>query len=173
MNLKTLYHNATSISPYRSHYKMPGDPSYLEDIIPNMKTGEICFVFNNSGVTEPTNHLTFISFLNTHFIPAKDIEEPIDENTYYSFSHEGELYYAKKHKLTNTVRVNCSCSDFYFTFSWWNWQRRCLFGKKPMPYTRKTTSYPERNPQHLPGLCKHIYWNLIDLYELDIMNQLI
>ena len=168
MNLQTLYRNSTSISPYRSHYRMPGDPSYLEEVVPNLNTSEICFVFNNAGVTEPTNHLTFISFLNSKIT---DEEQP--ENTHYSFSYDGKLYWVQKHKLTNTVRVNCSCSDFYFTFAWYNWQKRCLFGKKPLPYVRKTVTRPERNPQHLPGMCKHIYWNLIDLYELDILQQMI
>ena len=172
MNLRTLYNNAKDISDYRSHYRMPGDPYGLVEVMPNLNNNTMCFVFDNTGITEPTNHLTFIAFRNTHFITNDEFEsQGLSEDDHYSFSYEGNLYWAKKHKMTNTVKVNCSCSDFYFTFAFYNWKTQTLFGKKPIPYVRKTTSRPPRNPEHKPGICKHIYWNLIELYELGIMSQ--
>ena len=59
------------------------------------------------------------------------------------------------------VRVACSCSDYYYTFGLWNYNEGGHFGRKPRAYIRKTTTYPERNPNHLPGICKHI-WHLTD-----------
>ena len=172
MNLRTLYNNAKSISNYRHNYKLPADPYGLVDIVPNFNNESITFIFDCTGLTENTNHLTFICFRNTHFISDEEFQErELSEEDYYSFAYEGDLYWAKKHKMTNTVKVNCSCSDFYYTFGYYNWRTQTLFGKKPIPYQRKTTTRPERNPQHLPGLCKHIYWCLIELYELGIMNQ--
>jgi hypothetical protein len=57
----------------------------------------------------------------------------------------------------NPVRVYCGCTDFRFSYEYYNHKRNALFpAKKPTPYTRKTTTRPEKNPEHLPGICKHL-----------------
>lgn len=57
-----------------------------------------------------------------------------------------------------------NCADFFYTFAFYNAQvGHCLYGPVPKPYIRKTQNRPARNPQHLPGICKHIYhaWALL------------
>lgn len=56
-----------------------------------------------------------------------------------------------------------NCADEFFTFAWWKAQAGCLYGPRPRPYQRKTTTYPQRNPQHLIGCCKHVYnaWEVL------------
>lgn len=49
-----------------------------------------------------------------------------------------------------------NCRDFYFTWQWWDRQNAALFGPSFPRYKRKTTWWPERNPGHFPGLCKHL-----------------
>lgn len=60
----------------------------------------------------------------------------------------------------NKMQIRCGCLDFYFTFAWWAWEQRALYGRKPRKYTRKTPpppkGYPFRNPFKTPGLCKHL-----------------
>lgn len=54
------------------------------------------------------------------------------------------------------VRVRCSCKAFYFYYSYWDKQNQTLSGPNPTPYVRKTTYLPEKNPRHIPGICKHL-----------------
>lgn len=49
-----------------------------------------------------------------------------------------------------------NCADEFFTWALWKYNAGCLFGPKPKPYQRKTQTYPQRNPQHLVGVCKHV-----------------
>lgn len=64
--------------------------------------------------------------------------------------------------LQNGLVVH-NCADEFFTFAWWKSQAGCLYGPRPRPYQRKTTTYPQRNPQHLIGCCKHVYnaWEVL------------
>lgn len=62
----------------------------------------------------------------------------------------------------DSCRVYCSCPAFYFYFAWYNYETQSLFGEKPEPYVRVTTSIPPKNPRHLPGVCKH----LISAYDM-------
>jgi len=108
MNIRTLYEGTKKLNPKRVSNPNPvGEPSEVVEVLPNLKNNTIVFVLESAGVTEATNHLSFIEFRNTKFIP--DEEFTGDENQYYSVAHEGKLYWVKKHRTTNTVRVNCSC----------------------------------------------------------------
>ena len=78
-------------------------------------------------------------------------------------TYKGHTYYIEKPSLSKTtIRVRCSCKDFYFSFALWDYMQRAIVGPKPKKYTRKTPS-PEqggrayRNPRKIPGLCKHIF----------------
>ena len=58
------------------------------------------------------------------------------------------------------ILCRCSCDAFYFWFSFANWKRKCLFGRKAKVYQRKTPisdpRYPPKNPDAIPGMCKHL-----------------
>jgi hypothetical protein len=60
----------------------------------------------------------------------------------------------------NNVGVRCSCKAYYFNFSFANQVRGCSFGTRFKPYVRKTPvwdpRYPLRNPNMIPGMCKHL-----------------
>lgn len=71
----------------------------------------------------------------------------------YRPEHNPPIYLSKPNMHTN-VRVRCSCPDYYFSFEYYNKQKKALIGPHK-DYVRKTTWYPPRNPQHLPGMCKH------------------
>lgn len=50
-----------------------------------------------------------------------------------------------------------NCADSFYTWSYYNYNHGCLYGPKPKMYVRKTNWMPPRNPQHIPGICKHIF----------------
>lgn len=54
------------------------------------------------------------------------------------------------------VKVRCDCADFYYRFAYYNFLDKSIYGVKPRKYVRKTTWFPETNPEHVPGVCKHI-----------------
>lgn len=71
---------------------------------------------------------------------------------------DGTPHYIKPFNLDETdVKVNCTCMDFHFRFAMWNHGKDSLFGEKPEPYQRKTTTRPEVNPTRSAGVCKHLY----------------
>ena len=68
-----------------------------------------------------------------------------------------QIFYAKQlREDKHHVQIRCNCKDHYFMWHWWNKQNKILLGKLPPKYIRKTTTYPERNPQKIPGVCKHL-----------------
>jgi len=55
------------------------------------------------------------------------------------------------------VSVRGTCPDFVHTWAWPLHQRlQALWLGRPRPYQRKTTTRPPRNPEEVPGMCKHL-----------------
>jgi hypothetical protein len=57
---------------------------------------------------------------------------------------------------TNPVQVRCQCPFFRFAWAHWNHESKALSGAPLPTYIRKTTTRPEVNASHTPGVCKHI-----------------
>lgn len=65
----------------------------------------------------------------------------------------------KPHYAKNPCRVFCSCQAYYFYFSYANWKADCHLGRKARPYTpvpNPKRHVPPRNPDNVPGMCKHL-----------------
>jgi len=78
------------------------------------------------------------------------LSDPATKKTYYMNPiRQGE----------SGIRVSCNCPSLRFDFSYELLQQGAL-GRKFIPYTRKTPppplGRPYRNPNHIPGACKHI-----------------
>ena len=71
----------------------------------------------------------------------------------------------------NIVRVRCDCLDFYFRFAPWDFSNNDLFGPKPKPYVRKTTTRPSVNPTRSPGVCKHIMKLVLGLRDAGMLRR--
>lgn len=56
----------------------------------------------------------------------------------------------------NPIQVRCGCPFFKFAWAHWNHASKALSGAPLPTYTRKTTTRPEVNVLHAPGVCKHI-----------------
>lgn len=79
----------------------------------------------------------------------------------YCFSVDEHHNYA----LSAGVFVH-NCPDFYYSFAYPDFHKECYYGTKPKPYKRvmPPSNYPKKNPDNIPGLCKH---------ELNLINVLI
>ena len=75
---------------------------------------------------------------------------------------------------TSDIRVWCSCSDYYWTFQYYNVEQKVdIYNKAPARYVPKTKkgfeafkkNQPLRNPGRHPGMCKHLVLLLSMLME--------
>lgn len=158
LTFKQLYDSTMKYRKWARSY--PDVDGKLVDIIPNVSAGILTFRFRVKSVTKINEgYNTWIQFYNVKFsdhplsstsikIIDKDTKEPL------YFERISLVDASKK----NYVRVRCSCYDFRFRFAWEDKAVQALYGGRPARYTRKPGSTrPEVNPQHIPGMCKHIY----------------
>lgn len=100
--------------------------------------------------TDPSARIyrTSFSFFKVHFNSKRTRQFPIRVE-----NKDGLLVHAERVREDyHPVRVRCSCKDYYFTWWWWNNQNKSHSGPRLPKYVRKTDTYPERNPLHIPGL---------------------
>lgn len=77
---------------------------------------------------------------------------------------DGQRYSIQPVPLTSTtVGVSCSCADYIMRFAAYNIDNNCHVGPMPPRYVRKTTNRPPANPNHVPGMCKHLLKVVDDL----------
>ena len=74
----------------------------------------------------------------------------------------GNIYYFVKHSLYSTVQISCTCENYMYTFAYANAAVGSHYGPLPQ-FTVKGTGRP-RNPQRIPGMCKHIMNAINGLY---------
>lgn len=80
---------------------------------------------------------------------------------------DGTKHYIKPIDATAVdVKVNCTCMDFHYRFALWNYNKDSLYGEKPEPYQRKTTTRPAANPTQSAGVCKHLYKTFSEIEQL-------
>lgn len=81
--------------------------------------------------------------------------------------------------VDSEIIVNCSCSDYYWTWQYYNVEKNVdIFNEKPPKYSPRTsagkegmkTNQPVRNPGRNPGMCKHIMLLLALLMDTDTKN---
>ncbi|HBY20324.1 MAG TPA: hypothetical protein DEG71_04840 [Clostridiales bacterium] len=88
-----------------------------------------------------------------------NINPSYDPNTHFRIQYQNKFYWIKKFDMKRQpVLVRCSCSDYYFTWSWSNLINQIQFGGRFKPYVRKTKTHAPRNPDPRKywGLCKHL-----------------
>lgn len=96
--------------------------------------------------------------------------EDTDSNVTFTASDEN-VYHMKPIDLgANDVRTRCNCLDYYHRFAYYNYNDGSIFGKKPKPYIRKTTNRPPVNPEHVPGICKHIIKTIAALHHAKMVK---
>ena len=140
----------------------------LTSVVPYKGMNMVAFSFMLPGLTQytvtrtgrkigPIPHHEIIAFQDCKFSE----KEPDDakKSDYFRIEHGGDVYWVEKiNPRRNRALVRCDCKDYYFTASYWNFRNGCQWGPPAKPYIRKTTTYPERNPMHIPFMCKHIFF---------------
>lgn len=158
LTFKQLYEFTKKFKAWRRNY--PDVDGKLVDIIPNRVAKLITFRFRVKSVTKISEgYNVWIQFYNVEFSDnptSSNCAKIIDKET------KQPLYFEKisltNNKMKNYVRVRCSCADFKFRFAWEDKAAQALFGGPPAKYKRKPGSNrPEVNPEHIPGMCKHIW----------------
>lgn len=152
MNLLELYESTKKFSLRRADYAQNYSWA-IESIVPYVGTKSLLVQATCHGLTQHgVKHITNIMFSGVEFH-----EEPVDGAELKELVYKGEKYYYKRPDLHTQCTVRCSCLDFYFTWMWPDKSAKALFGNLGRPYKRKTTTRPPRNPDHIPGFCKHVF----------------
>ena len=111
---------------------------------------------------------TRMSFEGIEFQQGEDGE---GGNTTVIQSQDGQEYVIVPAEYNNSeVRVSCSCLDFYYRFAVWNSKDSSLLGNPPPPYVNKTDGGEPRNPNQVPGLCKHLMALSDDLRQQRVVK---
>jgi len=121
-------------------------------VTPVQRTNQILVRGQARGTAEQRLYELLIMFSGASFSETKDKDHPLK----ISLGSGAYIYMAKLSGSNTKVQVRCTCKDYYFMWQWWNKQESALFGGKFPTYKRKTDNYPERNPDHVPGVCKHV-----------------
>jgi len=93
-----------------------------------------------------------VTFYGVEFQREKDPKHPLAVTPEVN----ERFYMEQASERDHPVQVRCQCPDFRFTWAWWDKNEKALSGRNFAKYTRKTKHMPERNPKHVPGLCKHL-----------------
>lgn len=152
MNLIELHENSKKVSNWRGDGYSQNANWILKTIIPYKGTNTLLFQATCNGETIEGIHVVNLQFNN-----VKYFDKPPEDGDVKEIEFKGEKYYFIRPTLESDVVCRCSCPDYYFTFAYYNWQHKINFGGKPKVYKRKTKTRPPRNPQHLPGICKHLF----------------
>lgn len=105
-----------------------------------------------------------------HFPTVFASEKPIAGHEIPIKDSHGNIYYLPKLKGSTPVLVRCSCPDFRFSFMWEDYDVKSLSGRR-ISYERKTTTRPKRNPEHIPGICKHLMGVINRLVSIGVMTE--
>lgn len=101
------------------------------------------------GTTEDKIHRPTVRFFNVKFS---------DDKKEGWIKAKGKKYYFRPVSKNYNVALGCTCSDWNFTWAFWTKKKDKTAvepGYEQKPY-EATGERPERNPKHVPGMCKHI-----------------
>jgi hypothetical protein len=119
----------------------------------------------------PQPHLSQITFRATVKSMESFTHYPVTIKVVTEFSKDNDLGATKEFPFltgsrqspkfskipidTSNAVIKCSCQAHRFSYEYYNSKAGVNIGR-PRGYKRKTTTRPEVNPHHTPGMCKHI-----------------
>lgn len=107
-----------------------------------------------------------VIFNGMEFVDAPDLDHPLS----IDLSHGNYIYCNKPSMEHTSVQVRCQCPDYYFTWQYYNKSDKALAGGAFPKYQRKTDYWPERNPLHISGYCKHVHQFVNTLKSKKFIN---
>jgi hypothetical protein len=166
LNLIELHENNKRVAKWRgTGYSQNGNWT-LQQAIPYVGTKTILYALSCHGETVEGIHYVYLQFTNVKFFNEKDVPENGDVR---KIKYRGEDYWYILPTLESDVKLKCTCADYTYTFSFWNFKNKCQFGGPPKVYKKKTNRKP-RNPLKLPGFCKHVFQSQAFLHQEGLLN---
>lgn len=159
LNPKSRGNNYPYVPKWETSSFTSGPNKGQKVIVPFVGTKSCLVSLRCWGVTQASLHKVTLLF---HDVDIKT-EDP-KSREYFQIQYDDKMYWIHKFdRFRNPLTSRCSCADFFFTFSYYNYSNGCLYGPRPKQYIRKTTWMPPRNPNHIPAICKHIYhsWEIL------------
>lgn len=153
MNLLELSENNKKVAPWREYGYGQNSNWILKNVLPMQGVKTLLFSAKCNGETVKAEHNVHIQFNQVKYLDELPKDGKHENITEYEF--KGSNYIWIKPDLKMNVLVRCSCPDQTHLFAPWNVKNKCWFGMKPKAYKKKTNRKP-RNPDHLPGFCKHL-----------------
>jgi hypothetical protein len=114
------------------------------------KAKEVHFKFNVESEESDNSYLVEVVFAQ-----AVTAKQRVKGYKKVSFNDK-DVWVKPFNEKTSPVMVRCPCTDYRFTWFYYNKKSGAHTGKDFPAYKRQTSTYPERNPYHVPGACKHI-----------------
>lgn len=110
---------------------------------------------------------------NDDCISVTSIEELEEREDVYCLTVEGLGNFALKTEKGNIIVENCA--DYEYTYAWYNYENKAHIynnNRKPIRYYTNNGIIlePKRNPNKLPGMCKHLVVFLSILLDEGIVN---
>ncbi|MHA1168996.1 MAG: hypothetical protein ACTSRU_14300 [Candidatus Hodarchaeales archaeon] len=151
-----LFKSTIKMAGWRKEYSSSKSRN-LRNVTPFVGTKSVVFHWEHMGLTVKALHQIYIAFFDV------DVSMEARGNDFTHTRSKGEdFWFSKLDMRKNPCRVRCSCKDFYFTFSYWNYLQNALYGRKPKVYKPVgDTKRKPRNPEKLPGMCKHLVNSLL------------
>lgn len=142
-----------------------------------------------------TVRLTHKKYADENEFPPQDVLKVVldhpsdffpDATVFKTSNAEGYTVVTNHIPIDSEIQVWCSCSDYYFTFQYYNMQTPSkdnrgyvnLYGAKGYPKIYnyrsergKNSKVPLRNPGRNPGMCKHLMLLLAMLMKDKVVND--
>jgi hypothetical protein len=155
----TLKSLLLSTKDYRKHVN-PTNPFSITKVqpVPGAPSGQLIIQAEFDPLTDVKRyvHYTSIVFNGMSIINQRDEEHPFGIQVFKNYA----VWSSKPSFDRTPVQVECTCSDYYYT--WWAWNKEQFANMQDFPrYIRKGPKpedggLPYRNPDHIAGLCKHL-----------------
>lgn len=132
----------------------------INSVIYSAGTNQLSFYMNVRGSSNKTYSVQ-ISFKNVDEVEVESKEEAEKylQNGRYMLVKDGSgnNHIVERPVLSkNDVQVRCDCPSFRFTYAFYDRAVSAMFGRNFQVYHRKTNTRPPRNPEGMPGVCKHL-----------------
>lgn len=151
MNLIELFESTKKLADWRGEGYGQNSSWNLKQVIPFVGTKTLLFQAECFGETVKGIHVVNFQFKNINFYEKENLPKDKDIK---EIEYKGDKYYFEKPSLTTECTYRCSCPDANYTWGWADFKAKVWFGNPPRKYVKKTNRKP-KNPDLIPGFCKH------------------
>ena len=160
---KKLSQTTKTIRPTQN----PSNKPTVFDVLANVKEQKVT-VFAKTKVLDPQvlrqgkeEYFQSVTFEDVSFVEDQDSSHTLPINVKGKSGATETMFTKKLSRRNDKIKVRCSCPDFRFMWHRWDHTKEHALRGPLIPYRRKTPppeqgGMPYRNPEEIPGLCKHL-----------------